>query len=227
MFPTTDAERFLTIFIIILGDGLFAVAFGLMVTAASSSKSEFSDFLENLKTPSKCLKKTHVPQSIIKRLETYYAFSAALNRTFGPMDFRGLYAHLPVSVVASIIYECNKDFIKKMPLFAQAKSEELIEQISVALIPRIFFPHDYVIYKNDIGEDMYFIVEGSVDVLSSNGKVVVKTLEKGSYIGELALVTNSQRACSVVANCLCMMYSLHKNDFENILKRFPEIREEI
>lgn len=70
-------------------------------------------------------------------------------------------------------------------------------------------------------------MEGSVNVISPDGNRVLKTLEKGSYVGELALISNSRRMCSVVANTLTLVYSLQKSNFEKILKNFPDIRDDI
>ena len=48
---------------------------------------------------------------------------------------------------------------------------------------------------------MYFIREGSVNILSPNENDVIATLTKGDYFGEIALfVTDSRRICSVVGS---------------------------
>ena len=52
---------------------------------------------------------------------------------------------------------------------------------------------------------MYFLVEGSVNILSAtNENHVVKTLEKGAFFGDIALFSNNaKRMCSVVAATFC------------------------
>ena len=32
----------------------------------------------------------------------------------------------------------------------------------------MFLPGDYIIHKDDIGEEMYFIIKGTVNVMSKN-----------------------------------------------------------
>jgi CRP-like cAMP-binding protein len=44
--------------------------------------------------------------------------------------------------------------------------DHFIQSIAVKLIPQIFLPGSYIIYKGDIGNEMFFIIEGSVNVLS-------------------------------------------------------------
>ena len=45
MFGTTDTERILTCVIILTGDALFAVAFGMMVNLASSQEAELANYI--------------------------------------------------------------------------------------------------------------------------------------------------------------------------------------
>jgi hypothetical protein len=45
MYGTNDTERLATCLIIILGDALFAVAFGMMASLAASGKSEIMEYM--------------------------------------------------------------------------------------------------------------------------------------------------------------------------------------
>jgi CRP-like cAMP-binding protein len=47
---------------------------------------------------------------------------------------------------------------------------------------------------------MFFIAEGSVDVLTADSKLVKIKLNKNDYIGEVALLNKVTRQCSVIAN---------------------------
>ena len=50
----------------------------------------------------------------------------------------------------------------------------------------IYMPADYVICRGEIGEEMFFIAEGSLLILTKSLRVKMKKL-KGEYVGELAL----------------------------------------
>jgi CPA1 family monovalent cation:H+ antiporter len=54
---------------------------------------------------------------------------------------------------------------------------------------QIFLPGDYIIYKGDIGDEMYFIAEGSVFLLTEDKQVVTSRLGKGGFFGEIAILT--------------------------------------
>lgn len=104
-----------------------------------------------------------------------------------------------------------------------------MREISRVLEKELFLQNDYVIYKNDIGEEMYFIINGTVVILSKYAKFLflkikflkailiffvylnnyiskrnedkaLLSLDEG-YFGELALFSpNSKRMCSIICS---------------------------
>jgi len=108
----------------------------------------------------------------------------------------------------------------------EIESTVFLKKIAVFLEYAIYVPNDYIIYKDDIGEEMYFIIDGKVKILSQNESQVIKTLEKGSFFGEIALfISGSRRICSVVAETFCHLYILKKKDLSTILNSYPKIEE--
>lgn len=78
--------------------------------------------------------------------------------------------------------------------------------MATVLEKQLFLKDDYIIFKDDIGEEMYFIISGSVYILASNDETVVATLDKTKkgFFGEVAILAeNSKRMCSVVAQSVC------------------------
>ncbi len=67
---------------------------------------------------------------------------------------------MPYCLQKDVIYYSLKEILE--PMFNAFKSDNLIREISSVLTNAIFLPGDYIIYKDQIGEEMYFIVEGSV-----------------------------------------------------------------
>ncbi len=70
---------------------------------------------------------------------------------------------------------------------------------------------------------MYFIQEGIVDIIKSNGEVLT-TLSDGSYFGEICLLTKARRTASVQAVTYCNLYSLSVDHFNTVLDQYPIMR---
>ena len=82
---------------------------------------------------------------------------------------------------------------------------------------------DIIIKEGTIGNKMYFIQEGIVDIVMSNGDVAT-SLSDGSYFGEICLLTNARRTASVRAETYCNLFSLSVEHFNTVLDSYPLMR---
>lgn len=99
--------------------------------------------------------------------------------------------YLPYNLLKEVIYYSSRDLLT--PMFSQFKSENLIRELASALDNVIFLPGDYIIYKDDVGEEMYFIVEGRVLIIAADKVTVLNTLGKGRFFGEIAIFLETKR----------------------------------
>lgn len=77
---------------------------------------------------------------------------------------------------------------------------------------------------------LYIIINGEADVLLNapdGGKRLINTLGKGSFFGEMALLTGAPRRASVLAKTDVECYRLDKEAFEEILLARPTIADEV
>lgn len=82
---------------------------------------------------------------------------------------------------------------------------------------------DIIIKEGTIGNKMYFIQEGIVDIVMLNGEVAT-SLSDGSYFGEICLLTNARRVASVRAETYCNLFSLSVEHFNAVLDQYPLMR---
>ena len=53
---------------------------------------------------------------------------------------------------------------------------------------------------------------------------MVGKLSDGAYFGEIAILVDVRRTSSVRTQCRCHFYKLSKEDFEDVLTGFPELK---
>lgn len=88
--------------------------------------------------------------------------------------------------------------------------------------PPLHYPAGKVIMKADEGGVfMYVVLNGRVAV--SVGDQVVERLGPGGVFGEMALVDQSTRVASAVADTDCVLLPVNRNDFLDLIKGKPEI----
>ncbi|KTD70744.1 cyclic nucleotide-binding protein [Legionella steelei] len=87
-------------------------------------------------------------------------------------------------------------------------------------------PEEIVIRQGDTGDSLYLIMRGVIRVIreDDNQNIEVATLMAGDFFGELALLHHIKRTATCKAITPCILYILTKNDFEILIKRFPNMQ---
>ncbi len=114
--------------------------------------------------------------------------------------------------------------VAKMPFFADCTAIQVAE-IAKLLKPRLVVPGELVIHKGEVGDRMYFISTGAVEVeISANEPV---RLGSGDFFGEIALLKDTPRVADVASIGFCQLLALHSRDFRQLLNNHPELRETV
>jgi CRP-like cAMP-binding protein len=223
MYPSTDAERAFFTYLMSFGDLMFALAFGLItrVTLQLSLTNETRLFKEKMHNIQEFMSTCKLDQAQQRRVEQYFAYEYQQKYNSNLLMYVDLVKYLPYGLREEVMYQSFKELLTSM--FQEYKSENLIRQLACVLESQIFLPGDYIIYKGDSGDEMYFIAEGSVFVLSEDKQNVTNKLGKGGYFGEIAILVECRRQDFVQAETFCIIIILKKENFDVIKKNFPEI----
>jgi CRP-like cAMP-binding protein len=66
-----------------------------------------------------------------------------------------------------------------------------------------------------MGKSMYFIFDGTVDVIK--GGKVVANLSEGQFVGEIALIESVPRTATIKTSTDCCLLILYKEDLDSVL----------
>jgi CPA1 family monovalent cation:H+ antiporter len=113
--------------------------------------------------------------------------------------------------------------IARVPFFEDLDSKRIAE-IAKLLKPRLAVPGENIIRVGDIGDSMFFITSGAVEVELAPEPV---NLGSGDFFGEIALVNDRPRVANVKAQCFCDLLVLFTRDFNTLLAAHPEIQHTI
>jgi CRP-like cAMP-binding protein len=221
--PRSTTERLISLLISINGIAFFSIIYSNVSSSYSKKHPELFKMIKKIKSTLRATSQSGIPDSLKSRIQEFYTFSSFIEKRIGGTTMNSLYLHLPSKLVKSIIFKCNKYMLKKLPILASITTAELIERLSLHLEPLVFLTDDFIIYKNDKGNEMYFILIGSVNILAQDNQKVLKTLKKGEFFGELALVNDTTRMCSVVASKPSLIYSLKKEVFLAVIESYPDL----
>ncbi|XP_063720665.1 potassium/sodium hyperpolarization-activated cyclic nucleotide-gated channel 1-like [Symsagittifera roscoffensis] len=121
-------------------------------------------------------------------------------------------------------YNC-RELVNVVPFF-QGADPLFVSGVVSKLKFEVFQPGDLILSEGSFGTKMYFIQQGTVDVLSMDDDVIAQ-LTDGAYFGEICLLTKCRRTASIRAESYCNLYSLEVEDFNDVVREFPEVRDKM
>jgi len=116
-----------------------------------------------------------------------------------------------------------------IPLLGEL-DQAMLEGVAKAFVTEQYPADRFVIHQGDPGDRFYIIVRGKVQVLrSNNGEAPeqIAVLQDGDHFGEIALLRNVPRTASIRTLTPCIMVSLPRGQFNNLLVSSPEMRDRL
>jgi CRP-like cAMP-binding protein len=98
--------------------------------------------------------------------------------------------------------------------------QECLKEIATHLDQLYSSPGDLIIKIGDIGDEMFILAHGNVDIILASDERVA-TLHDGQIFGEIALIKETTRTANVQSLGYCDLYKLTKKNFIEITKRYP------
>ncbi len=120
--------------------------------------------------------------------------------------------------------EALVNFLGNISLFHKADNKAL-SHIAEKLVFTTYSADQNIINKGDVGHTMYVIFSGKLKVHDHEHQVA--TLNEGEFFGELSLLDSEPRSMSVTALEKSILGSIHRSDFYDVLKQFPDMTRDI
>jgi long-chain acyl-CoA synthetase len=100
--------------------------------------------------------------------------------------------------------------IEQVPFFKNA-SGDFLRDVIPRLDAREFAPGDVVVHEGDVGDEMYFLTKGQVEVVQGRPQQRLAVVREGAFFGELAILTDAPRAATIRALTDVEVYALRRD----------------
>ncbi len=131
-------------------------------------------------------------------------------------------------MVNKITDAVSLSFLKSHALFGGIEDEDLIFFLS--LMEQLNYPAgDEIVREGEVGDSLFLIVEGSVEILkevstsAEHSKEKLATLGMGETFGEMAIIDLQKRSATVKSLEDTIVLSFSHKDLFNITKTNPKI----
>ena len=170
-------------------------------------------------------KTTKLSEDLKQKIKSHILSSYEENN-FSWFDQDSLMNELPSSLRAEVSLHMHHKIVEKVYFF-QDKDPGFISYMVPKLKPISLQPGDFLYKQLEYPDEVYFLTKGRVNLLTYNG-LVFKTYVQGSYFGEVEILENKTRSCTVQAHLEGAEFLvLSKRHFFMLIDEFPKIGEEI
>ncbi len=133
--------------------------------------------LENLK---RYMNEKLIPAEIQDKVILYQKHK--FGRTMGIVDEENVFDGIPRVLRQDIANYLYFDLVSKLP-FLKGADRPFLEAVTLAVRPLSVLKGYYIFKKDDEGNEMFFILRGSVDIVNEQGKVL-GNLKSGEFFGK-------------------------------------------
>ena len=166
-----------------------------------------------------------LPSALRSKVAEYFE-----HRFHGKMfDEDALLDQLNTPLRNAVLSCTSRELIKAVPFF-NFSEPNFLALITQRLHYEYFQPGDVIARQGTIGDRLYFIQDGVVEVYGEGEHAnyeAITCLSDGSYFGERCLVGRAKRTASVRAQTFVSTYSLHFADFQLAAAQYPRIHKVI
>lgn len=217
--PTTNVARIYTMAIMLVGAatyGIIIANFSRLIMLADKYKEERKEKMANLH---QFMKYYNIPMSLQRQVYSFY--NHLLTKNISEEDSL-IVKDLPQALQNELqIYQKIK-LIKNVHIFKDCTTP-CLKMIAQKLEQTFHSPNEYIIKKGDVGNEMFIIGHGEVEV--SAGEKVLASLKAGQFFGEIALLEDTIRNADVKSCAYCDLYTFRKDDFIEVTEKYPDLGE--
>ncbi|RHY34993.1 hypothetical protein DYB32_000516 [Aphanomyces invadans] len=181
-----------------------------------SQTSRASEYQEKIHSVMSDLKALQVPRMLwrVKKTSDRYEKFIYEDQDLSP------------TIRAEIALHIHRRAIAVVPLF-KGCTDDCLATVVMRLKTHLYMAHDVIFHKGEPGRSMLIIIRGKVKIIGPDNRTLVAVLKEGSFFGEIGLLQNTTRSCTVVAATFCEMKSLAQADAEDIFSLYPHILERL
>jgi voltage-gated potassium channel len=204
---------------------LYSVIIGSVGVIVRDLDHVASERKEHLDKINDFLNFNEVPGEVREKIRSFYDYRWTCRH--GMDADKTLFNDLPPGLSLELQFNLKSRFVRNVQLFNDL-SVTAIQALVLKMKPLIVLPREIVINEGEVGEEMFWINRGIVQVMRDDekeGMNLINRMGAGSHFGEIALVntTSTKRTASVMTVTFCDLQVLDKTDLDIVKRISPEL----
>ncbi|CAD8125702.1 unnamed protein product [Paramecium sonneborni] len=220
-----ETERIVCIFWMFFGVGFYSFTVGSLSTLMGTLDTRESHLQSKVTFMDEFCEETRLSLQMKHKIRKVLEYNSMIN-IFSSAEVDEFLSEIPTNLkyqIAQAMYAGLKNRVS----FFKNKDSVFISTLIPKLQPLKINAGEFVYNKGEYPNQVYFIVNGRVNMVIGVYSITFKTYVTGSYFGEIEIFDNSARFHSARAELECELLAIEQDIFKKILQAFPEYFEEI
>ncbi|ORY41228.1 hypothetical protein BCR33DRAFT_718890 [Rhizoclosmatium globosum] len=210
--PANDAERLFSMLTMTCGTFFFGYISGTIASALSNMDSRRVSYQQKMDAVRQYMSDRNMDADMQERVNK-------------GIDVRNLFDDMPSTFKGEVALSLNNAIIDKAAIFKKC-SNGFRRLIAIHMKLYLFTANEYVIHKDDLGTEMFFITQGRIDVYATQDlRRPTSSLIEGAYFGEFQIILDYRHEYSARCVCNTDIYVLRKEDLDFAFSCYPEDRD--
>lgn len=116
------------------------------------------------------------------------------------------------------------EILRGVPLFADL-DERSLQAVAVLAREQAHRAGDVLMLEGEPGDEFYVIVDGTVRI--ERGDRTVRSMTRGGFLGEIALVERRARTATATAESDVTLLALRQHEFDRLLQTMPAVHRRV
>jgi len=216
--PVNANERVISIFMMILGGGVFGYLMNSIAMIAKSIEGERGKAKKAIYKISRFMQRKGLTKDIQARAKKYLEFT--LDNDDGiKLEESAVLDELSSNLKQEVYKQINGKFLSETPIFNRYFSRRFLHQLSRELNEKSYSPGE-IIFDQNTELSVYFIAKGTIDLSYPGFTQSLETHEKGGYFGELSFFKNFPASIVARSKGFSHILFLRRSQFDNIVEKY-------
>ena len=216
--PGRTAEYVLAGLIMLMGASLYAFIIGSIASLLNSIHAAKNRHWDRIESVTEFLREHRAPAKLNEEVRNYYEHVWERHRG---VDRNRMLDDLPPPLRLNVLLHLTETIRNTVPLFRHSSSL-LRDALLTSLESRTYTPGSLIAQEGDRGNSIFFIAEGTVEIVSVANEKSYGTMSEGDYFGFMSLTLGERRTASIKALSYCEVLVLDRSRFNQIKEEFPE-----
>jgi len=221
--PGNSTQRVYTIFMMLLGGGVFGYAMNRIAVILQSLEDEKSKLRKKILAMTRFMQKKgfgrDVQQEVVKYLEFIHE-----DNTMNQNE-KEMFNMLSQDLKSKLYEHMNGRLLYENKVMCSNFSRKLLYLVSSKIETQTYAPGEEIFSSNDCEYRIYFIVKGHLELFFPKSQTAWLSLKKESHFGEFSFFTQSPRIFQAKSVDFTHLIFLRRDRFLESLEQFPHDRE--